>query len=425
MTYRLFLWSYSTIFVLMSVSIGSAQIQSDFGQELLNRKIETPDSALMSVSIGRGFGEDLLAKRLDEKPAVEPKLTMDYQVSNVFNDHVEFGLSIDPNTSSLAGRDNPQLQGMINRAGVNFQGTLPLGKRFGLTLQYYPQLENYTGEDGQLNEFDAFTDTILTELSFYPTSKLPPLTLSHQLQRLDRKDDTYDNLQRQIGFRFGKVLEYNLRLFGFDDDQTRREDFLLVGTTSHQGVGQLQFGFFKGVLGRIEYSIEREKYANNLNNLVLAIAGIKAGESRTDVRQFISGKLITIPTGQVVVQTELNQFLNSSNVAFYDFSSFEAAVGAFYKINSASWARLRLSRLVVWFDGRQVRGTGVLAAEDAPHRRDDQIGLNFQLNWEFRKNLTLLVDYQFIRNDTNEESETFDFLNYTNNIASLSIQAKH
>ena len=399
MIYRLFLWSYSTIFVLMSVSIGSAQIRSDFGRELLERRVE--------------------------KPAVEPKLTVDYQASTVFNDHVEFGLSVDPNTSSLAGRDNPQLQGMINRAGVNFQGTLPLGKRFGLTLQYYPQLENYTGEDGQLNEFDAFTDTILTELSFYPTSKLPPLTVSHQLQRLDRKDDTYDNLQRQIGFRFGKVLEYNLRLFGFDDDQTRREDFLLVGTTSHQGVGRLQLGLLKGVLGRLEYSIEQEKYASNLNNLVLAIAGIKAGESRTDVRQFITGKLIAIPTARMVVQSELNLFLNRSNVAFYDFSSFEGALGTFYKINSTSWARLRLSRLAVWFDGRQVRGTGVLIDENAPNRQDDQIGLNLQLNWEFREHLTLLADYQFIRNDTNEDAKTFDFLNYTNNIASLSIQAKY
>lgn len=398
--YWLFSWSCAAIFALISVSISSAQLQSDFGRGLLE-------------------------KTLEEKPAVEPKLTVDYQVSNVFNDHVEFGLSIDPNTSSLAGRENPQLQGMINRAGVNFQGTLPLGERFGLTLQYYPQLENYIGEDGQLDEFDAFTDIILTELSFYPTSKLPPLTLSHQLQRLDRTDDTYDSLQRQLGFRFGKVLEYNLRLSGFDDDQTRREDFLLVGTTSHQGIGRLQFGFFKGVLGRIEYSIEREKYANNLNNLVLNIAGIKAGESRMDVRHFISGKLLAIPTARVVVQSELNQFLNSSNVAFYDFSSFEAAIGAFYKINTASWARLRLSRLVVGFDGRKVRGTSLLIAADAPNRRDDQIGVNFQLNWEFRKNLSLLADYQFTRNDTNEESKTFDFLNYTNNIASLSIQLKY
>ena len=93
----------------------------------------------------------------------ESELTIDYQARNIFNDHIEFGLSIDPNTSSLAGRDNPQLQGVINQASVNFQGTLPLGRRFGLKLQYYPQFENYIGEDGQLNEFDAFTDLFLTE----------------------------------------------------------------------------------------------------------------------------------------------------------------------------------------------------------------------------------------------------------------------
>ena len=66
--------------------------------------------------------------------------------------------------------------------------------------------------------WDAFTDVFLTELSFRPSITLPPLSVSHRLQRLDRKDDTYDSLQRQIGFRFGKLLEYNLRIRRFDDD---------------------------------------------------------------------------------------------------------------------------------------------------------------------------------------------------------------
>jgi hypothetical protein len=210
----IFSWLYPTLLLIIA-SIATAQLRPEFGQELLQREIGT-------------------------QTAVESELTIDYQASNVFNDHVEFGLSIDPNTSSLAGRDDPQLRGVINRAGVNLQGTLPLGKKFWVKLQYNPLLENYIGEKGQLNEFDAFNDLFLTELNFRPTPSLPPLTLSHQLQRLDRKDDTYDSLQRQIGLRFGKVLEYNLRLYRFDDDQTKREDFLLVGSTSHQGVGRLQ-----------------------------------------------------------------------------------------------------------------------------------------------------------------------------------------
>ncbi len=382
------------ILLLASASISSAQIQSQFGQELLQRRQEEP-------------------------AAFEPKLTVDYQAGNVFNNHLEFGLSIDPNTSSLAGRENPQLQGMINQAGVNLQGTLPLGKRFGLKLQYQPQLENYIGEDGQLNEFDAFTDVFLTELSFRPTPALPPLSVSHQLQRLDRKDDTYDSLQRQIGFRLGKLLEYNFRIRHFDDDRIRREDFLLVGSTSHQASARVQLGFLRNVLGRLEYSIERESYENNLNTLVLGIAGIKPGESRTDMRHFASAKWIEVPTNRLVLQEEFNLFLSNSDADFYDFSSIEVAIGAFFKIKGESWARLRLSRLNLDFNGRRVFSGG------AENRVDDQTHLNFRLNWQLHNHLALLADYQLINNNTNEKAEIFDFLNYTNNIVSLTIQATY
>ena len=67
----------------------------------------------------------MLQKEIVVPTVTESELTIDYQVSNVFNDHIEFGLSIDPNTSSLAGRERPQLDGVINRVGVNIQGTLP------------------------------------------------------------------------------------------------------------------------------------------------------------------------------------------------------------------------------------------------------------------------------------------------------------
>ncbi|MDE0042841.1 MAG: hypothetical protein OXT74_12450, partial [Candidatus Poribacteria bacterium] len=239
------------------------------------------------------------------------------------------------------------------------------------------------------------------------------------------QDDTYDSVQRQIGFRFGKVLEYNLRLNRFDDEQTRREDFLLVGSTSHQGAARLQLGLLKRLVGKLEYSIERESYKDNLNILVLGVAGIKPGESRLDMRQFGSAKLIQIASDRVVLQEEFSLFMNSSNVDFYDFLSTEVAFSAFYKIDPESWARLRLSRLGVGFDERRVRNEEGIILENAAQRRDTQLGLNFQLNWKLHERVTLLADYQLIRNDTNEEAVFFDFLNYTNNIASITIQASH
>ncbi|RKU11566.1 hypothetical protein C6502_07685 [Candidatus Poribacteria bacterium] len=374
------------------------------------------------AQLQREYGQELFEQETEASAAFESDLTIDYEVSNVFNNHVEFGLSIDPNTSSLARREDPQLIGVINRAGVNLQGTLPLGKRFGLTLQYYPQLENYIGENGKLNEFDAFTDLFLTELSFRPTAQLPIVSVSHQLRRLDRRDDAFDNLQRQIGFRFGKLLEYNLYINRFDDEMTRRADFLLVGSTMHQGRARIQLGILKSVLAKLEYSLEQESYKGNLNDLLLGIAGIEKEDSRTDLRNLVSAKLIQIPAGRLLLQQELNLLLSNSNVGFYDFSTIEAAVGAFYKINAESWVRLRLSRLGITFDGRRVRGDDGFVGENAEKRKDNQFGVTFQINWQLRNSLTLVADYQLTLNDTNEN---FEFLNYTHNVASLTLQASY
>ena len=376
----------------------------------------------MSAQLRREYGQELFQQETEAPAAFESDLTIDYEVSNVFNNHVEFGLSIDPNTSSLARREDPQLKGVINRAGVNLQGTLPIGRRFGLKLQYYPQLENYIGENGKLNEFDAFTDLFLTELSFRPTAQLPILSVSHQLQRLDRRDDAFDNLQRQISFRFGKLVEYNLYINRFDDEMTRRADFLLVGSTMHQGRARIQLGILKSLLTKLEYSLEQESYKDNLNELLLGIAGVEKGDSRTDLRHLVSAKLIQIPAGRLLLQQELNLLLSNSNVGFYDFSTIEVAVGAFYKINAERWARLRLSRLGITFDGRRVRGADGFIDQNAEKRRDNQLGLTFQINWQLRNSLTLLADYQLTLNDTNEN---FDFLNYTHNVASLTLQASY
>ena len=376
----------------------------------------------MSAQLQLEYGQELFQQETEAPAAFESDLSIDYEVSNVFNNHVEFGLSIDPNTSSLARREDPQLRGVINRAGVNLQGTLPIGKHLGLTLQYYPQLENYIGENGKLNEFDAFTDLFLTELSFRPTAQLPILSVSHQLRRLDRRDDAFDNIQRQIGFRFGKLLEYNLYINRFDDEMTRRADFLLIGSTMHQGRARIQLGILKSLLAKLEYSLEQESYEHNVNDLLLGIAGIGRGESRTDFRNLVSAKLIQIPAGRLLLQQELNLLLSNSNVGFYDFSTIEGAIGAFYKINDESWARLRLSRLGITFGGRRLRGADGFVDENAEKRRDNQFGITFQINWQVWDSLALLADYQLTLNDTNED---FDFLNYTHNVASLTLQGSY
>ena len=377
-----------------------AQLQSEFGQSLLERKPETSES----------------------DPA---ELTISSHFSNTFNNHIELGLSVDPYTSGLAGQEDSQLEGMINRFGVNLLGDLPVTDKLRLKLQYAPQVENYTGADGKLNEFDAFSDVVLTELSFQPVANLPPLVTSHQLQRFVRTSNVYNNIDRQLGLRFGRVLEYNLRLHRFDDEDTRREDFLLVGSTNHKITGRLQFGILKQILGKLEYGIEQSNYQTNLNNLILGITGLDDDERRKDWRHISSAKLIQVAMDKLVFQEEINLFLNRSNVDFFNFVSTEVAASSFYRLETGRWIRLRFSRLWVQFEGRQIPDEIGNIPENAPNRRDTQIGANVQLNWEFNPYLTLNADYQVTQNRTNEIDPLLDFLNYTHTIATVTLRGQY
>ena len=171
------------IVFLSDMQSASAQLQSEFGQSLLEKEPEPSET----------------------DPA---ELTISSHFSNTFNNHIELGLSVDPYTSSLAGKEDPQLAGLINRLGLDLNADLPIADKLRLKLQYIPQVENYTGEDGKLDEFDAFSDVFFSELSFQPVTNLPPLVASHRLQRFVRTSDVYNNTDRQLGLRFGRVLEY-------------------------------------------------------------------------------------------------------------------------------------------------------------------------------------------------------------------------
>ena len=372
------------------------------------------------------FGQSLLEKE-PEKPETESaELILDAHFSNTFNNHIELGLSVDPYTSSLAGEDDPQLTGLINRIGVNLGGDLPVVDKLRFKLQYTPQFENYTGAEGKLDEFDAFSNILSTELSFQPTPSLPPFVASYQVQRFVRISNVYNNMEHQFGFRFGRVLEYNFRLHRFDDEDSRREDFLLVGSNTHTMTSRLQFGILKQMLGKLEYTVEHGSYQTNLNNLILGITGLEENERRKDLRHIGSAKLIQVATERLMFQEEVNLFLNRSNVDFFNFASTEVAASSFYRLEAGRWLRLRLSRLWVTFRGRQILEESGLVTEDTPNRQDTQIGANIQLNWQFiNPYLTLNADYQITQNRTNEADPFLDFLNYTHTIATLTLRGEY
>ena len=387
-------------FIHLGVSSLCAQLQTELGQSLLEKEPEKPETE-------------------------SAELTVSAHLSNTFNNHIELGLSVDPYTSSLAGEEDPQLSGLINRFGVNLGGDLPITDKLRVQLQYAPQVENYTGAEGKLNEFDAFSNVRSTELSFKPVTSLPPLVASYQLQRFVRTLDVYNNIEQRFGLRFGRVLEYNFRLHRFDDEDSRREDFLLVGSNNHKVTTRLQFGILRQMLGKLEYGIEHGSYQTNLNNLILGITGLEDNERRKDWRHIGSAKLIQVATERLMFQEEVNLFLNRSNVDFFNFVSTEVAASAFYRLETGRWLRFRLSRLWVAFEGRQILDASGIISEDAPERQDTQIGANVQLNWQFNPYLTLNADYQITQNRTNEEDPFLDFLNYTHTIATVTLRGAY
>lgn len=388
------------IFIHLGASSLYAQLQTEFGQSLLERGPETSET----------------------EPA---ELTVNAHISNTFNNHIELGLSVDPYTSSLAGQDDPQLSGLINRFGVNLSGDLPIVDKLRFKLQYTPQIENYTGAEGKLSEFNAFSNALSTELSFRPSASLPPIFASYQVQRLLRTSNVYNNVAQQFGFRFGRVLEYNFRLHRFDDTESRREDFLLIGSNTHNMNARLQFGILKQMLGKLEYGLEHSSYETNLNNLILGVAGLEDNERRNDLRHTGAAKLIQVATEQLMFQEEVNLFLNRSNVDFFTFVSMEVAASTFYRIETGRWLRVRLSRVWIDFQGRQILNETGIITEDAPDRSDRQIGANLQLNWQFNPHLTLNADYQITQNRTNEMDPFLDFLNYTHTIATVTLRGAY
>lgn len=365
---------------------------------------------------------------LPEPKSPEPapyKFSIDANITNTYNNHIELGLSVDPYTSSLAGQESPQLQGIINQFNMNLRGDLSLTDKFRIQLQLTPQYDNYNGKEGKLNEFDAFYGVSLTEFGFRPFSSFPEFVASHQFQRLSRSLDVYNNIEQRVGLRVGRVLEYNLRHQRFDDESQLREDFLLIGSTNHKVTSRIQFGLMEQMIGKLEFGVEYGRYQTNLNNLILGIAQIEDDERRSDWRHFSTLKLLQTAAERIVLQEEINFFLNRSNIEFFNFASLETAASSYYKIDSGRWIRLRFSRVWVRFEGRQIQDISGIVLEDADNRNDSQWGINSQFNWKFTPYLSLIVDYQYTHNRTNELDPILDFLNYNHNIVSISLRGNY
>ncbi len=346
----------------------------------------------------------------------QQNIKVKFQTNSTYDNHIEFGLSIDPNTSSLSGRRVPQIQSLINQARIDLQGTFLLSQLLGVKTQLKTQLEDYIGRNDKLDNFNGLNNAFSTEFILRLNNQLPRLRFQHQIQRLDREDDVYDYVENQIGFQFGEVFKYHLRFRSFDDDQTRRDDFLLVGSRSQLGIWKLQFGILKNLLGRFEYQVEHQRYKDNLNNLVLGIAKISPGNLRTDWKHLFTTRLIQIPTDQIIIQEDINFFQNNSSTSFYDFVSFEFGGTGFYRMADGHWFKLRLSALQLNFKDRKT-----IFQNQSQSRINQQIGIDLLMSWKLADKFSLLFGYQLVKNRINEKSKILDFLNYYHNIISIKL----
>ena len=220
-------------------------------------------------------------------------------------------------------------------------------------------------------------------------------------------------------------MEYQLRIHRFDDESSLREDFLLIGSTTHKSTARLQFGLPKQMLAKTEYRLEHATYQTNLNNLILGVTGLADNQRRRDTRHYTSTKILQVAAERLVFQEEFNLLRNRSNVNFFNFTSLEAAISTFYRLDTARWFRLQLSRLWVRFDGRQIRDETGRVPENAPNRSDTQFGVMAQANWQFRSYLTFNAEYQFTQNRTNEAEPLLDFLNYQHHVMSVTFQGNY
>ena len=121
----------------------------------------------------------------------QQNLKVKFQTESTYDNHIELGLSIDPYTSNLSGRRNPQIRSLVNQARIHLQGTFPVSQFFGVKKQFKKQLEDYIGRDDKLDNFNGFDNIFSTEFLLGLSNQLPHLRFQHQVLRLDRGDGAY------------------------------------------------------------------------------------------------------------------------------------------------------------------------------------------------------------------------------------------
>ena len=334
-----------------------------------------------------------------------------------WNNHIEFGISVDPATVPES-RASAQLQGarFILRARLSASHD---SDRFAFRLALDPAVGEYDGEDGFLDQFSARVVPSTLRLSYKPSRDVPPITVDLGATRLERNSPIYDYWQSSIGLRFGEALAYEYSERRFDDTMPR-EDYLLIGSARHQLRTQGQVRIGRDLRADVSLQHQSETYDTNLSPLLYSAILVSRDFVRRDSRQRANGSLSKVLTQSSLVRVGADVLANDSTASFYRFRSAEAHVLAFHSSQDGSWMRGRISRTWVWFSDREV---GERFTHNRMKRSDSQWRVVVDGERRIAANVTATASAELIRNHTNDPRSLFDFLNYTQRIWSIGVSA--
>jgi len=351
------------------------------------------------------------------------ELTYQIQDNLSYDDHIEFGLSVDPNTSPLAGRQEFQLSGFRHQQKTNakwlHQITEAWQTELNLNGQRYRYLEAELASTNQKTEnnltiFNGYDYQLSGLINYRFSDHFPPLQFHGQFQRQSRVDVAFDQRQQGLELNWGRVLGYRYQRNWFDDEITKREDFQLVGSQLHQFNCGLRLKFWFKRPAQLTYLLTLQRYQDNLNDLVWWGTGLSQVVTRFDRLHQLMWRQPFQLTDRLIIQMESFYQRNRGNLSFYYFSIAQTNLVTFYRWELGRSIQLTSGGQWLAQPGRPIENGGRF-------RRDFQWRIEAELRWRFNQRLALIAGYNWAQNQTNETAKRLSFLNYTHNQCQLTI----
>ena len=351
------------------------------------------------------------------------ELTYRIQDSLSYDDHIEFGLSVDPDTSPLAGRQDFQLSGFLNQlqseAKWVYQPVKVLKSELNLSGQRYHYLEIEQSSSDQKNEagltaFNGYAYQLSGRTNYQFSNRLPSLRLGYQLQRQNRVDAAYNQRWQGVELSWGRIVSYRYKSNWFDDETTKRKDFQLVGSQMHQLECGLKLNLWFKKPAQLTYLLTLRHYQSNLSDLIWFATGLSKVDRRFDRLHQLKWRQPWQLNDRLILQTEALYQRNQGNLSFYHFSAGQTNLLAFYL-----WQPGRSIQLTT--GGRWLTQTGRKVENEEGIRRDFQWQIEAELRWRLSQKFSLIADYRWVQNQTNETAQRLSFLNYVHNQLQLAI----